>query len=69
MTVFKILTFCLRLAGDRASSLLCCLVFWRVISHWRFHLREGISWMPKYVYNSFCVSVGKFWVLYEIFCD
>ena len=35
MTVFKILTFCLRLVGDRVSSLFCCLVFCRVNSFWR----------------------------------
>ena len=69
MTVFRILIFCLRLAGDRVSSLLCCLVFWRVISLCMFHLREGISWMPRYVYGSFCVRVGKFFVLYVMFCD
>ena len=67
--MFKILIFCLRLAGDRVSSLLCCLAFWRVISFCRFHLSDGVSWMPRYVYGLFCVTVGKFLFLYVMFCD
>ena len=42
MTVFRILIFCLRLVGDRASSLFCCLAFWRMISLCSFHLRDSI---------------------------
>ena len=67
--MFSILICCLRLARDRDSNLLCCLPFWRVISLCRFHLRDGISWMPRYVYGSFCARVEKFLVLYVTFCD
>lgn len=67
--MFSILIFCLRLAGDRNSNLFCCLAFWRVTSLCRFHLRDGMSWMPRYVYDSFCVRVGKFLVLYVTFCN
>ena len=69
MTVLSILIFCFRLAGELARSSLCCLAFFSVISFCRFHLSEGTSWMPMYVYDSFCVSVGKFLVLYVMFCD
>ena len=60
MIVFGILIFCLRLAGENVSNLHCCLVLWSVISFCRFHLSDGIRWMPRYVYSSFCVRVGKF---------
>ena len=63
MTVLRMLIFCLRLAGERLSSFLCYLAFWSVISFYRFHLRDGISWMPRYVYGSFCVRVGRFFAL------
>ena len=45
----KILIFCLRLARERVNSLLCCLVFWSVISFCRFHLSDGIRCMPRYM--------------------
>ena len=61
--MFRMLIFCLRLAGERVSSVHCCLAFWSVISFWRFHLRDGISWMPRYAYDSFCVRVGRFFSL------
>ena len=32
-------------------------------------MSDGISWMPRYVYGSFCVRVGKFLDLYVMFCD
>ena len=48
MTVFKILIFCLRLAGERVSNLHCCLAFWSVISFCRFQLSDGIRRMPRY---------------------
>ena len=48
MTVVKILIFCLRLAGDRVSSLLCCLAFWKVISFCRCHLNDGVNCLPRY---------------------
>ena len=41
MTVFRILIFCLRLAGERVSSLHCCLAFWSVISFYRFHFSDN----------------------------
>ena len=41
MTVFRILIFCFKLAGEAASSLPCCLVLVKVISFWRFHFRDG----------------------------
>ena len=59
MTVFRIFIFCFRLAGEAASSLPCCLALFKVISFCRFHLREGINWIPKYVYDSFCVRIGN----------
>ena len=46
MTVLRMLIFCLRLAGERVSSLHCSLDFWSVISFCRFHLSDGIMWMP-----------------------
>ena len=49
MTVLRILIFCFKLAGEAASSLPCCLVLFRVSSFWRFHFRDGTSWMPRYV--------------------
>ena len=69
MTVFRILIFCFKLAGEAANSLPCCLVLFRVISFWRFHFRDGISWMPRHVYGSFCMRVGKFLDLYVMFWD
>ena len=63
MTVLRMLIFCLRLAGERVSSLHCCLAFWSVVSFWMFHFRDGISWIPRYAYGSFCVRVGKVFVL------
>ena len=32
-------------------------------------MSEGTNWMPRYVYGSFCVRVGKFLDLYGMFCD
>ena len=63
MTVLRILIFCFMPVGERVSGLLCCLAFWNVISLCRFHLRDDISWMPRYVYDSFCVRVRKLLVL------
>ena len=63
MTVFRILIFCVRLAGDLARSWLCCLTFLIVISFWSFHLRDGVRLTPRYVYDSFWVKIGKFWEL------
>ena len=39
------------------------------MSFCNFHLSDGIRWMPRYLYDSFCVRVGKFFDLYVIFCD
>ena len=69
MTVFKILSFCLRLAGERVSSCSCCLAFCNVTSFCSFHLSDGIRWMSRYVYGLFCARVGNFFGLYVIFCD
>ena len=52
MIVFRILIVCLRLVGEKVSTLLCSLVFWIVIVFCRFHLRDGIKCMPRYVYGS-----------------
>ena len=67
--MLRILIFCFRLAGELASSRPCCLAFFSVIFFCKFHLSEGTSWMPRYVYDSFCVRVGKFLFLYVMFCD
>ena len=43
-------------------SLVICfvfLVFSMVVFLWMFHFSEGTKWMPRYVYSSFCVKVGK----------
>ena len=63
MTVFRILIFCVRLAGELASSWLCCLIFLIVISFCKFHLRDGVRFIPKYVYGLFWVRIRKFWKL------
>ena len=59
MTVLRMLIFCLRLAGERVSNLHYCLVFCSVVSFCLVHLRDGINWMLRYAYGSFCVRVGK----------
>ena len=59
MIVLRILIFCLRLAGNKVSILLCYLAFWSAVSLCRFHLRDGISCMPRYIYGLFFVRVGK----------
>lgn len=69
MIVFRILIVCLRLAGEKVSALLCFLVFWIVIVYCRFHLRDDIKCMPRYVYGSIWVRVEFFLDLYMIFCD
>lgn len=51
--------FCLIVVGDAISNLLCCLAFSIVEFLWMFHFSEGTRWMPRYVYGSFCVKVGK----------
>lgn len=60
MIVFRILIFCLRLVGEMVSGLLCYLAFWIVPSFCRFYLSDGISWISRFVYDSFCIRVGKF---------
>ena len=51
--------FFLIVARDVSNSLLCFLAFSRVLFLWMFHFREGTRWMPRYVYGSFCVRIGK----------
>ena len=48
MTVLRIFIFCLRLAGERDSSLHCCLALWSVVYFCILHLRDGISCIPRY---------------------
>ena len=45
--MLRIFIFCLRLAGERVSNLHCNLVFWSAISFCRFHLSDGIRWIPR----------------------
>ena len=40
-----------------------------MISFCNFHLSDGIRCMPMYVYGSFCVRIGKLFLLYVIICD
>ena len=63
MTVLRMLIFCLRLAGEKVSNLHCCLAFCSVVSFYIFYLRDEISWMPRYAYGSFCVRMGKVFIL------
>ena len=53
----------MRLAGELVSSWLCCLIFLSVISFCRFHLNDGVRFIPRYIYGSFWVRMGKFWEL------
>ena len=69
MIVFNILIFCFRLAGELASSFPYCLVFFSVISFRKLHMSDGVIWMPRYVYTSCCVRIGKPFALYVMFCD
>ena len=69
MIVFNILFFGFRLAGELASSFPCCLVFFNAISFGKLHLRDGVIWMPRYVYGACCVRIGKPFALYVMFCD
>lgn len=66
MTIFRILNFCLRLAGEMFSNLLCCLAFWNVVYFCKFDLSDGIRWMPKYVYASFLCEGGE---VFRFICD
>lgn len=59
MTMFRMWIFCLIVAREAISILLCFFAFVMVISFWMFHFKEGTGWMPRYVYGSFCVRVGK----------
>ena len=59
-TVLTMLSFCLRLAREKVSNSLCCLAFGDMMFLCNLHLSDGIIWMPKYMYSSFCVRVGKF---------
>lgn len=59
----------MRLAGELINSWLCCLIFFIVIYFCRFHLSNGVRCIPRYVYGSFWVRMGKFWALYVMFCD
>jgi hypothetical protein len=52
-TIFTIFIFCFIVLGDASSCLLCFSSLSMVICLWRFHFRDGISWMPKYLYGSF----------------
>ena len=58
--MFRILIFCVRFAGELVSSWLCCLTFLIVISFCKFHLSDSIKFIPKFVYGSFWVRIGKF---------
>ena len=57
ITIFRILTFCLRLASELERSLLW---FFGFVSKLIFHLSDGTKCMPRYMYGSFWVRVGKF---------
>ena len=60
ITMFKILIFCVRLAGELVSNWLCCLTFLSVVSFCRFHLSDGARCISRYMYGSFWVTIGKF---------
>ena len=32
-------------------------------------MSDGVIWMPRYVYGSCCVRIGKPFALYVMFCD
>ena len=49
MMVLRILIFCVRLAGELVSDWLCCFTLLSVVSFLRFHLRDGVRCIPKYV--------------------
>ena len=51
--------FFLIVAGDVINNLLCFLAFSMVMFFGMFHFSEGTRFMPRYVYGSFCVRVGK----------
>ena len=51
--------FCLIVAGDVISNLLCFLAFSMVMFFWMFHFNEGTRFIPRYAYGSFCVRDGK----------
>ena len=51
--------FCSIVARDVINSLLCCLAFSMVKFFWMFHFNEGTKLIPRYVYGSLCVRVGK----------
>ena len=46
--MFRILIFCVRLAGELVNSWLCCLTF-IIISFCKFHLSDGVRCIPWYV--------------------
>jgi hypothetical protein len=52
-TVYTILIFCFIVVGDVSSFFLCLNSLFVEICLWRFHFRDGISCMPRYLYGSF----------------
>ena len=37
------------------------VVFFVVVSFWMDHFRDGAKRIPRYVYGSFCESIGSCW--------
>lgn len=60
--------FCLIVDGDAIDNLLCFWAFSIVMNFWMIHFSEEARWIPRYVYDSFCLRVGKGLFLKWICC-
>jgi hypothetical protein len=56
-------------AGEFSSSSICFMSLFMVVACCVFHLSNGISCIPRYMYGSFWYRTGIGWFLYFMLCD